>query len=112
MRGGTVASWEALSWHDEGGCIWTEVEEELDEDVESELGVTRELLVSETPDAEEDGEDGEAHQLNWLTSDGVNKCDGDPVTWNGTSNDENAVTGGKVVKLLVGSGSTSVVDSL
>ena len=48
MRCGTVASWEALSGHDEGGRVGAPVEEELDEDVDGQHGVVAEVTVGES----------------------------------------------------------------
>jgi hypothetical protein len=59
MRCGSVTSREALPWNDESRRIWSEVEEELSEDVESQKAVWTELVESKTDDKEENGEDGE-----------------------------------------------------
>jgi hypothetical protein len=63
--------------------------------------MAREMLVSESPDDEENGKANKSHQLDRLTSDGVDSCNSHPVTWNGTSTDENTVTSGQVVEDLV-----------
>ena len=88
----------------------TEVEEELDEDVESEFVVASEMLEVETPDDEEDGEDDESAELNRLASDGINECYCSPISGNGTSSNENAVSGSEVVEDLVNSWAGTVSD--
>lgn len=112
VAGGAVASWEALSWHDEGCAVGAEIEEELGQDVAGEEAARANLVVGETHDAEEDGEDDEAYKLDWLTADGVDECDGHPVTWNGTSANQDDVTNSNVVEELVGVGALAVADSL
>lgn len=47
MRGGAVASWEALARDDEGGGVGAPVEEELDQDVDGQHGVGAEVLKGE-----------------------------------------------------------------
>jgi len=112
VGGRSVAGWEALSRNNESGGVWTEVEEELGKDVAGKETVSSNDVVTETHDTEDDGEDGETHQLNWLTTDSVDKSDGDPVTWNGTSADNDNVTDSGVVEDLVDVSSTRVADSL
>ena len=90
----------------------TEVEEELSDNVASKETVCANLVVTETHDAEDDCEDGETHQLDWLTTDSVDKSDGNPVTWNGTSTDDDDVTDSRPVEDLVNVVSTGVTDSL
>ena len=58
-------------------------------------------MVSETHDAEEDGKNGESHQLNRLATNGIHQSDGDPVTWNGASADNNQVANCGVVENFV-----------
>jgi hypothetical protein len=48
VRGGPVASGEALSGHDEGGGVGSPVEEQLNEDVDAQHGVGAEVLEGET----------------------------------------------------------------
>lgn len=112
MAGGSVAGWEALSWNDEGCAVGSEVEEELSQDVAGEETARADLVVGETHDAEEDGQDDEAHELDWLAANSVNESDGHPVTWDGTSADQDDVTNGNVVEELVGVDTLAVTDSL
>ena len=108
----TVAGWETLARNDEGGCVRAEVEEELGENVAGQQSVRSDLVVCETHDAEEDGEDDETHELNWLATNGVNECDSHPVTWNGTSAHEDDVSDSNVVEEVVCVGLASVANSL
>lgn len=75
MGCGTVAGWETFSGHNEGGRVGAEVEEELGEDVEGEQGVAGEMVIGETDDDKEDGEDGETHDLDGFAAEGVDGCD-------------------------------------
>lgn len=78
MGGGTITGGEALAGYNEGGGVRAEVEEELSEDVEGEESmpvVGKKLVVSESDDDEEDGKDGEAHDLNWFTAKSVDSSD-------------------------------------
>lgn len=81
--------------------LLTEVEEELGQDVESEQALLADLVVGETDDAEEDGEERETHQLNGLAANGINGGNRDPVTGDGTGADEDEVTNGGVEEVLV-----------
>lgn len=58
-------------------------------------------MVSETHDAEEDGQEDETHKLNWLAADSIAQRNGDPVTWNSTSADENDVADSDVVVVVI-----------
>lgn len=85
----------------EGGGRLTEVEEELGEDVNSKETVGGKVLVRETHDDEENGQDAETTKLDSLATDGIDGSDGNPVSGNGTSKDNNDVTDGSVVEVLV-----------
>jgi len=95
-----------LGW----GSVLTEVEEELDENVQSELVVACEVLEVETPNDEEDCEDDETSKLNGLASNGINKRYSGPVTRDCSSSDENTVSGSKVVENLVDGWTGTVPD--
>ena len=71
VRGGAVAGGEALAGDDEGGRVGAEVEEEVAEDVEGEEAVVADDVVAEAHDAEEDGEEDEAHELDGFPADRV-----------------------------------------
>jgi hypothetical protein len=92
VRGRSVSGWETFSWHNEGGRVWSEVEEELAKNVESKKTVWWEFLPSKSDNTEEDSEDEETTELDGLTSNSIDSSNSDPVTRNGTSNDENNVT--------------------
>jgi len=51
--------------------------------------------------AKEDSKDSETTKLNGFTTNGIDSSDGEPVTWNGTSHDENNVTNGVLVENLI-----------
>lgn len=70
------------------------------------------MVVGETPDNEENGEEGETNKLKRLTTDSVNGSNSEPVTRNGTRAHENAITGREVVELLVDSVSGAVANGL
>ena len=71
MRCGAVARGEAFTRDDECCRVGAEVEEELGEDVECEEGMAREVVVGEANDDEENGENGETHELDGLAAEGV-----------------------------------------
>jgi hypothetical protein len=109
---GTVTSGEALSGDDEGGGVGAEVEEELAENVETKLAARANDIVTETEDAEEDGEESETHELDGLATNGINESDSNPVTGDGTSADNDQVTDSGVVVDLVHVLATGVTDGL
>ena len=111
VRGRAVAGREALAGNDEGCGVGTEVEEELAQNVETEFAARANDVVSETEDAEEDGEESETHDLDGLATDSVNKSDGDPVTRDGTGADDDQVTDSVVVVDLVHVLTTGVTNS-
>jgi hypothetical protein len=106
VGGGAVAGGEALAGDDEGGGVGAEVEEELGQHVDGEKAVGGDVVISETHDDEEDGEDGEAHELDGLAADDIDSGHGEPVTGHGTSEHDDQVTDGSIVEVLVGGGST------
>lgn len=108
MGGRAVTCWETLAGHDESGAVGPEVEEELRQDVEREECVTREVVVCEADDDEEDGQHGEAQELDGLAAEGVDCCDGDPVSGNGSGAGEDQVANCVAVEDLVHVGSTGV----
>ena len=102
VRGRSVAGGEDLAGDDEGGGVGAEIEEELGEHEDGEQSVRRKVLVGETHDHEEDGEDAEAHELNRLAAKDVDGEDGDPVAGDGTGEDDDHVADSGVVEDLVG----------
>lgn len=68
------------------------------------------VVVGESPNKEEDGENDEADELEGLATDGVDGSYGKPVARNGSSTDEDTVASGEVVELMVDSSSTSIAD--
>lgn len=97
VGGGAVSGREAFAWYYEGCCVWTEVEEELGDDVEAEEGASAEVVVGEAHDAEDDGEDDEAADLDGLATDGVDEGYGYPVSRYGAGADDDQVPDGCVV---------------
>lgn len=110
VAGGAVAGWEAFTRDDEGGCVGSEVEEELGDNVAGQKTFFSNLVVSETHDAENDCQDDEAHQLNWLASDGVGESDSDPVARNCSSADQDHVSNSDVVQVLVSGLATGIAN--
>lgn len=101
MTSGPVSCGEALAGNDESGGVGAEVEEELGEHEAGEEAGGADRVVAEAHDAEEDGQKGEAHQLDWLAADGVAEGDCDPVTGNGTGADKDDVADGDVVVIVI-----------
>lgn len=113
VGGGTVAGGEALAGHDEGGSVGAEVEEELGNNVETQQTVVglEQGVVGKADDDEENGEDGETHQLDGLAANGVDGSNGHPVTGNSTSTDQDQVTNSVTTQGLVDVGTASPADS-
>jgi hypothetical protein len=61
---------------------------------------------------EEDGEHSEADQLERLATHEVECSNGEPVSRNSSRTDQNAVTSGDVVELVIDGTSTAVADGL
>jgi len=95
VRGGPVPRREHLSGDDEGGRVGAKVLEEVGEAVEEDEGadvpVENHGVVTEAHADEDDGEHGEAHELNWLSAPDVDDCERDPVSWNETGDGEDDV---------------------
>lgn len=85
---GPVACREALSGDDKGGRVGAKVEEELRQDIDGQQAVVAQFIVGEAHDDEEDREDYEATELDGLAAYGVDRRDGDPVTGDSTSQDD------------------------
>lgn len=94
---GSVAGGEALSGNDERGGVGTPVEKELDQDIDAQHAVVADVLVCKAPDQEQDGKEDEPNELKWLTSNSVDGQNGKPVSWDGSSANQDTVTSGKVV---------------
>ena len=59
------------------------------------------MIISETDDDEDDSEETEPHQLDRLSSHGIDQCNCDPVPWNGASADDDQIADGRVVENFV-----------
>jgi len=79
----------------------TEVKEELSEDVACEKTLLADDVVTETHQAEEEGQHDETHELDRLAANGVDGSNSDPVTWNGTSTDNDQVANSSLIEVLV-----------
>lgn len=112
MRGRTITGRKALAGHNESSSVGAPVEEELDEHVDGKHGVAGQVVIGETPDDEEDGEESESDQLEGLATNGVDGSHGEPVSRDGTGTGEDSVTGSKVVQLMVSISATSIADGL
>lgn len=124
VGGGTVTGGEHLTGDDKGGSVGacvacslafvreknrtrkllTKVEEELGDNVDSKEAVGAQLVVGETHNNEEDGQDSEATKLDGLTAQSINGSNGNPVSRDGTSEDNDNVTNSGVVQVLVDGG--------
>ena len=111
VRGGAVAGGETLAGNDEGRSVRAKVEEELAQNVKSEQSTLRELVVGEANNAEEDGEEGEAHQLNRLAANCVDCSNRHPVSWNGTCADNDQVADGGVAEDVIHVAAAGVTNS-
>lgn len=79
----------------------TEVEEELSKNINSKETVGGNVLVGETHDNEKDSKDDETHELNSLSANSINCGDGNPVSGDGTTENNDDVTNSSVVEVLV-----------
>ncbi len=101
MRGRSVAGRETFAGNDECGCIGSEVEEELSQNVEGQKTVLTQVAVGKSNDDEDYREKSESHQLDRLSSDGVDGCNSNPVTWNGACADDDQVANSGIAEDLV-----------
>jgi hypothetical protein len=93
------------------GEKFTKIEEELHKNIKRKHSMAGEMLVGESPDDEENGQANESHQLDRLTSEGVDSGNSHPVTWDGASTDKNAVTSGQIIEDLVNIRTRSIANS-
>jgi hypothetical protein len=82
----------------------------LGDDVDTKHSVRGDVVEVEAPDEEENGKGDEAGHLDGLSSNSVDKCNGAPVTRDGTSADKNRVTSTQVVEGLINIVSGGVSD--
>lgn len=68
------------------------------------------LVVGEAEDKEEDGEHDEAGELERLPTNSIDGGNSQPVTWDGTGANQDTVTSGEVVQLVIDSLATSIAD--
>lgn len=101
MAGRAHAGGEDFGRGDEGCGIWAEVEEELGEHVEDEEVGFGETLPGEAEDAEDDGENAEAGDLNGPAADGVDGEDGKPVAWKCAGADEHDLANGCIAEIFI-----------
>jgi hypothetical protein len=69
-------------------------------------------VVCETPNDEEDGQHGEADELEGFATDGVNGRNGEPITGDSSRANQDTVTSSELVKLVINSRSAPVANSL
>lgn len=67
-------------------------------------------MVREADDAEKDGEHREAHQLDRLAADGINRCHRDPIPWNRTGAHDDQIPHRRVAEDLVHVAAARVAD--
>ncbi len=112
VRGRAVAGREALAGHDEGGGVGAEVEEELAQDVQGKQTMFAEVVIVESNDNEEDGQDSEASELDRFAADGVDGRHGHPVAGDGTGADDDQVANSGVAEDLIDVVALGVADGL
>jgi len=112
MRGRAVSSREAFSWNDEGGCVRTEVEEELCKNEECKQALFAEWVIREADDDENDCQKDKAHKLNRLAADGIHERDCHPVTGDSTATDDDQITNGGVVQDFIDIVASSIANLL
>lgn len=103
MRGRAVACRETFAGDNEGYSVRTEVEKELRHNVETQETVVRllQLVIAKANCDENDSKNCKSDELNWLATQSINGRNGDPITGNGTSADQNQISDGIAVKYLV-----------
>ena len=89
VGGGSISSRENFTRYDESGGIRPEVLEEVAQAVKGEKSTGGNDVVAESNDTEKDCENDETHELDRFTSDGIDSCDGDPVTGDQAGTREN-----------------------
>lgn len=95
VGGGAVSGREDLTRDDEGRGVGSEVLEEVGETVENDEGgdgVLGKGVVGESEDDEEDGQHGEAHELDGLSADPVDEDEACPVSRDETGDGQDDVT--------------------
>jgi hypothetical protein len=111
MGSTAVACGEALAGHDECGCIGAEVEAELCQDVKSQQTAVILVQVSKANHGERGSQYEEPQELNTHASDLVNSGEGNQVSRNGTSTDQDKVSDSIAVEDFVNVFRTFPVDS-
>lgn len=101
MGGGSVSRWEDLTGDDEGGGVGSKVLEKVGKDVEGKFPLDWDHIVTESEDTEDDGQHHESHELDRLSSDNVERCDGEPIPGNETGAREDDVTDTLIVESVV-----------
>lgn len=76
----------------------TPLEEELHENIDSEMSGGFKILVIEAPNNEQDCQDDETSELNGFASNGINGSNCHPVSRNSSGTDQDTVTSSQVVK--------------
>ncbi len=79
----------------------TEIEKELNQDVDGKMSMRFQVFEGKAPDDEKDGEDYEAAQLNGFTSDRINQCNCGPVSRNGACENKDTVSSCEVIQVCV-----------
>lgn len=101
VRGGSVTGREAFSRNDESSGVRSKVEEELSDNVEGEETTFAQLVISETDDDEDNGQNSETHKLNGLATDGIDSSNCNPVARDGAGTGDDQVANCSVVKDFV-----------
>jgi len=107
----TNTRWENFTGDDESGSVWSEVEEELGDDNETESGSRAEMRCA-SKDTECECGDKETLDLDPFAAENLNEGNREEITRNVTSNGNNQVTLGVVEKVLVWGSASGVTDGL
>lgn len=113
VGGGAIPGWEALSGHNERSCVWSEVEEELSYDIETQQTIVSvlQIIITKANCNEKDCQNPEAYQLDRLASQCIDGRNGHPVARNCTGTDQNKISHGVAIEHFVDVMSTSPSNS-
>lgn len=103
VRGRAIPGWEALPGHNERGCVWPEIEEELSYHIETQQAIVGVLkfVITKADCNEEDCQNPEAYQLDRLASQCIDGRNGHPVARNCTGTDQNKISHGIAIEYFI-----------
>ena len=96
MASRSITSREYFSGHDKRCRVRSEILEKVGETVEGDECTFRSMIdhtvVPETHSSKDDGQEGEAHELNGFASPTVDEQEAHPISWDETRDGENDVS--------------------